>query len=188
MKIPVFLETDPCRANMKHIVNTGKGKNITTCVFGTFKKYTCFLVLFAWFLDSVVLVSAVQWCESAVCIQTHPSPTLPSGSSQSTKLQLSGLYNGFPLAIHFTHGSVYMGFPGGTSGKEPTCQCRRCNRHVFDPWVRKIPWRRAWQPTPVFLCGESLDRGAWSAMVHRFSKSWTQLRRLGMQSVYICQP
>jgi len=29
-------------------------------------------------------------------------------------------------------------------------------RHGFDPWVRKIPWRREWQPTPVFLPGESL--------------------------------
>ena len=28
-------------------------------------------------------------------------------------------------------------------------------RHVFDPWVRRIPWRRAWQPTPVLLHGES---------------------------------
>ena len=28
-------------------------------------------------------------------------------------------------------------------------------RHRFDPWVRKVPWRRAWQPTPVFLPGES---------------------------------
>jgi len=28
-------------------------------------------------------------------------------------------------------------------------------RHRFDPWVRKTPWRRAWQPTPVFLPGES---------------------------------
>ena len=28
-------------------------------------------------------------------------------------------------------------------------------RHGFDPWVRKIPWRKAWQPTPVFLLGES---------------------------------
>ena len=27
-------------------------------------------------------------------------------------------------------------------------------RHRFDPWVGKIPWRRAWQPTPVFLPGE----------------------------------
>ena len=41
------------------------------------------------------------------------------------------------------------GFPGGASGKAPTCQCRRHN------WVRKIPWRRKWQPTPVCLCGES---------------------------------
>ena len=43
---------------------------------------------------------------------------------------------------------------GGTSGKELTCQCRRHKRCGFDPWVRKIPWRRAWQPTPV-LPGES---------------------------------
>ena len=41
------------------------------------------------------------------------------------------------------------------SGKELTCQYRRCKRHGFDPWVRKIPWRRAWQPTPVSLHGES---------------------------------
>jgi len=44
------------------------------------------------------------------------------------------------------------GFPGGASFKEPTCQCRRHKRCGFDPW---IPWRRAWQPTPVFLPGES---------------------------------
>ena len=31
-------------------------------------------------------------------------------------------------------------------------------RHQFDPWVRKIPWRREWQPTPVFLPGESLGQ------------------------------
>ena len=48
-----------------------------------------------------------------------------------------------------------MGFPGGASGKEAACQCRRHKRHGFNPWVRKIPWRRAWQPTPVFLPGES---------------------------------
>ena len=41
------------------------------------------------------------------------------------------------------------------TGKESTCQCRRCNRHGFHPWVRRIPWRRAWQPTPVLLPGES---------------------------------
>ena len=47
------------------------------------------------------------------------------------------------------------GFPGSTSGKEPACQCRGCKGCGFDPWVGKIPWRREWQPTPVFLPGES---------------------------------
>ena len=48
-----------------------------------------------------------------------------------------------------------MGFPGGTSGKDPTCQCKRHERPGFDPWVGKIPWRRALQLTPVFLPEES---------------------------------
>ena len=48
-----------------------------------------------------------------------------------------------------------LGFPGGARGKEPARQCKRCKRRQFDPWVGKIPWRRKWQPTPVFLPGES---------------------------------
>ena len=47
-----------------------------------------------------------------------------------------------------------MGFPGGSDAKEPACQCRRHKRCGFDPWVRKIPWQRAWQLTHVFLPGE----------------------------------
>ena len=45
--------------------------------------------------------------------------------------------------------------PRWHSGKEFTCQCGRYKRCCFDPWVRKIPWRGKWQPTPVFLPGES---------------------------------
>ena len=48
---------------------------------------------------------------------------------------------------------IYMGFPGSTSSKEHICQCRRCKRHI-QPLGREDP-RRAWQPTPVFLSGES---------------------------------
>ena len=58
----------------------------------------------------------------------------------------------------------YIGLPRWLSGKESTCQCRRPG---FDPWVGKIPWRRKWQPTPVFLPGES---------------SWTEEPR-GLQSM-----
>ena len=46
-------------------------------------------------------------------------------------------------------------FSGGGSGKESACQCRRRKRRKFDPWVEKTPWRRAWQPSPVSLPGES---------------------------------
>ena len=43
-------------------------------------------------------------------------------------------------------------FPGGSEGEASAC---KCGRPVFDRWVRKIPWRRKWQPTPVFLPGKS---------------------------------
>ena len=49
---------------------------------------------------------------------------------------------------------LHWGFPGGITGKVSTCQCRRSKRHGFDPWVRKIPWSRRWQPTLVFLPGK----------------------------------
>ena len=55
----------------------------------------------------------------------------------------------------FKYSSSFRGFRGGASGKEPACQCRRCKRNGFNPWVKKIPWKRAWQPTLVFLLGES---------------------------------
>ena len=46
-------------------------------------------------------------------------------------------------------------FPGSASGKELSYQCRRHKSHGFNPWARKISWRKAWQPTPVFLPGKS---------------------------------
>ena len=45
--------------------------------------------------------------------------------------------------------------PGDASGKESACQCRSHKRPGFNPWVGKSPWRRRWQPTPVFWPGES---------------------------------
>ena len=51
--------------------------------------------------------------------------------------------------------AAYFDSPGGANGKEPICQCRKWKSHGFDPWVRKIPWRRAWQPAPVFFPGGS---------------------------------
>ena len=45
-----------------------------------------------------------------------------------------------------------MGFPGDSVEKNLPANVRRCG---LSPWVRKIPWRRKWQPTPVLLPGKS---------------------------------
>ena len=47
--------------------------------------------------------------------------------------------------------SIQHELPKWLSGNESACQCRRHRRHGFNPWVRKIPWRRKWQSTPVSM-------------------------------------
>ena len=59
-----------------------------------------------------------------------------------------GIHNSLFICIL----NCILGRPWWLSGKEPTCQCRKSS---FDSWVGKIPWRGKWQPTPVFLPGES---------------------------------
>ena len=63
------------------------------------------------------------------------------------------------------------GLPRGHSGKKPTCQCRRCG---LNPWVGKIPWRRKWQPTLVFLPEKSHGQRSLVGMVHGVKKSQTE--------------
>ena len=46
---------------------------------------------------------------------------------------------------------------------------------VFNPWVRKIPWKSGWQPTPEFLPGKFHGPRILAAIVHGVTKSWTQL-------------
>ena len=69
-----------------------------------------------------------------------------------------------------TYGIYIMdGLPWWFSGKESTCQFRRCE---FNPWVRMIPWRRKWQPTPVFLPGRSHGQRSLADSMG-LQKSWT---------------
>ena len=72
---------------------------------------------------------------------------------------------------------MQLGFIIDASGKEPACQCRR-QRYGFDPWVRKIPWRRKWQPTPVFLLGEFHGQRNLVGYSHVITQNWTLLKRL----------
>ena len=74
-----------------------------------------------------------------------------------------------------------LGFPGGTSGKESTCQCRRHKRRRFDPWVREIPWRNERLPTPVLLPGEfhgRRSRAGYSLRGHKESDTLSTLSSL----------
>ena len=94
-------------------------------------------------------------------------PTLLGKEGQETVsaqdpmlLQLQGSYTGrgaSPVAL------VVKNLPAN-AGNVKTCG--------FNCWVRKIAWRRKWQPTPVFLPGENpMDRGVWQATVHRVTES-----------------
>ena len=68
----------------------------------------------------------------------------------STDITLMAKYM-FTLLLN----TVTPGFPDGASVKEPSCQCKRHKRCGFSPWAGKIPWRRKWQLTSVFLPRES---------------------------------
>ena len=83
-----------------------------------------------WILDHFSFLSHSPMCQSLLLVQS------------------SFIHVSF-LIIQF----LLMGF-AGAYGKESACQCRRYKRRGFDPWVRKIPWSRKWQPTLVFLPGK----------------------------------
>ena len=62
--------------------------------------------------------------------------------------------------------------PRYLSGKDSTCNARDLDSI---PSSGRFPWRRKWQPTPVFLPEEFMDRVAWRAIVHGVAKCRTQL-------------
>ena len=61
--------------------------------------------------------------------------------------------------------------PGGSDGKESACM----QETLFDPWVRKIPWRREWQNTPVFLLGKSHGQRSLAGTARGVTKRQTRL-------------
>ena len=77
--------------------------------------------------------------------------------------------------IVFTKPKASSGFLGGTSCKEPACQCRKHKRHRFDLWVGKIPWKGNGNPLQDSCLENPMDREAWWATVRGVAKSWTCL-------------
>ena len=97
------------------------------------------------FLQGIFLTQGsnlgLQHCGQILYHLSHQgSPTRPQGKSYKLTFVHINSFN-----------SIKSVLPGGTSGTQPFCQCRRYKRSRF----RQIPWKRAWQPTAVFLPGES---------------------------------
>ena len=72
--------------------------------------------------------------------------------------------------------------PGGTNGKEFTCQCRRHKGCGFDPGTGRSPGEENGKPLQYSCLENSMDRETWQAIVHRVSESQTRLKRLSTQA------
>ena len=98
-----------------------------------------------------------------------PSSALTCCVSLSKLLPLSGFQS---LMILFLF-STFQSFPGGANGKEPACQCRRCERG-FDPGCRKAPGGGHGNPLQYACLESPVDREAWRATVHSVAQCETQ--------------
>ena len=77
---------------------------------------------------------------------------------------------------------TYRGLPRWLNGKEFVCQCKR---YGFYPWVWKIPWRRKWPPTPVFLPGKSHGQRDLEGTVHGVTKESDMTEQLNNNNFII---
>ena len=99
-----------------------------------------------------------QNCGCTYCSLPYPKVTI--------------LWLGIIVWFQFGHDCWQLSdFPGDSLVKLFACQCGRCRRCGFEPWVGKISWRRKWQSTQYSCLENPMDRGAW----------WTT--GLGLQTV-----
>ena len=91
--------------------------------------------------------------------------------------------NVYEIVLFYCYRTMYFrGFPGGASGKWPSCQCRSHEKLRCNPWIGKVPQRRVWQITPVFLPGKFHRQR--SLVPSMGSQSRTQLKQLNTHTVY----
>ena len=94
-------------------------------------------------------------------------------------LPLDNLYS----LQHLPCAYCMLELPLWLSGKESSCHFRRCR---FNPCIGKIPWRRTWQPTPVFFLGNPMDRGVWWSTAPGVAKESDMTWQLNKQQPYAC--
>ena len=116
---------------------------------------------------------AWKWGKKNICHECGPHP------DHST--------SGSPLTLW----AITIVLPWWLSGKESTYQSRR---HGFDPWVGNMPWRRKWQPIPVFLSGKSHGQRSWVGYSPAGCKKLDTTERLNsnitirLQNILACLP
>ena len=154
--------------------------------------YVCFYIIefsVTWFLISCIAIHLVDtpffftldwrkvWISNIFNWNTGKGPGVVQKSDSEWKMNVPYFPSPYSLRVATINN---LGFPGGASGKEPTCQCRRHKRLRSDPWVRKIPWRGKRQPTPAFLPGESHGQRSltgyspWGCRVRHNWSDWAQ--------------
>ena len=127
--------------------------------------------------------SSVLWVERvSLTASSHPLPTAPQQLTCGSWGPRAGLSllpsRRFPpvfilLACDSSSQTVFPSEyascnPGDSDGKDSTCSAG--GRPRFNPWVRKIPWRRGWLPIQYSCLENPMDRGAWWATVRGVAK------------------
>ena len=120
-----------------------------------------------------------KWKIGGHQVLRHPLARGCPGSTDILLVPAQGVFFQYPipvvvppsvelLVLFFIGYYLNLKLPRWLSGKESACRRRRCE---FDPWVRKIPWRRKGNPLQYSCLENPMDRGAWQASVHGVAKS-----------------
>ena len=137
------------------------------CFFHSWEKHACYIF---WCFGTYKNVSCycaswmISWLGLEFCV---PNLFLSDLNRYHSILYWDLI---FESILHFI-------VPGGASDKEPACQCRKHRRPGFNSWVRKIPGEGNGNPLQYSCLEDPMDKGAWWATIHGFTKSWTQLSR-----------
>ena len=146
------------------------------CPLYWYLKYPIYLLIFVSFVvvlfqSPLPLIFVVKFhLHFGICLLSIPIfLSISTISSHITRVNTDMFYLSLIFLIVLIH---KWSFPGGGNARESACQGRRYTRCSFGSWVRKIPWRRKWQPTPVLLpaesCGQTSQIG-YSPWGHRES-------------------
>ena len=129
--------------------------------------FNLFILIGGYSLYRTVVVFAIQSHKSAMGVHVFPILIISAFIVNSV---FPGHLCVFTCFLVLTCFMVLMRLPWWLTDKESACQCRG---REFDPWVGKIPWRKKWQPIPIFLPGEHHGQRSVVGYSPWVTKNWT---------------